>query len=218
MDKIRIVIADDHPVFLKGMRFVISEEEDIEVVAEASDGIKALNLINQLHPDIAVLDIDMPGKTGFEILRELLAQKSECKIIFLTMHNASDLLLEAIKLGVKGYLLKENALSDIITAIRLVKKGQRYITASLSDVVLNVNLPVPPDESGRQFLKKLTPSEIKILYLIAKQKTTRQIAEELFISAKTVEKHRYNICEKLEISGNNSLLKFALENKNRLEQ
>lgn len=218
MDKIRIVIADDHPVFLKGMRFVISEEEDIEVVAEASDGIKAFNLINQMCPDIAVLDIDMPGKTGFEILRELSDQKSKCKIIFLTIHNASDLLLESIKLGVKGYLLKENALSDIITAIRLVKKGQRYITASLSDVVLNINSPVPPDDSGKQFLKKLTPSEIKILYLIAKQKTTRQIAEELFISAKTVEKHRYNICEKLEISGNNSLLKFALENKNLLEQ
>ncbi|MBK7868106.1 MAG: response regulator transcription factor [Ignavibacteriales bacterium] len=142
MDKIRIVIADDHPVFLKGMRFVISEEEEIEVVAEASDGIKALTLINQLHPDIAVLDIDMPGKTGFEILRELSDQKSKCKIIFLTMHNASDLLLESLKLGVKGYLLKENALSDIITAIRLVKKGQRYITASLSDAVLNINSPV----------------------------------------------------------------------------
>lgn len=218
MDKIRIVIADDHPVFLKGMRFVISEEEEIEVVAEASDGIKALTLINQLLPDIAVLDIDMPGKTGFEILRELSDQKSKCKIIFLTMHNASDLLLESIKLGVKGYLLKENALSDIITAIRLVKKGQRYITASLSDAVLNINSPVLPDDSGKEFLKKLTPSEIKILYLIAKQKTTRQIAEELFISAKTVEKHRYNICEKLEISGNNSLLKFALQNKNLLEQ
>jgi DNA-binding NarL/FixJ family response regulator len=213
MDKIRVVVADDHPVFLKGMRFVIAEEEDIAVVAEASDGLKALKFINELKPDIAVLDLDMPGKTGFDILRELNSSQSDCKTIFLTMHNASDLLLEALNIGVKGYILKENALSDIITAIRLVNKGQRYITPSLSDVVLNLNMPTTAPDSKKLLLEKLTASEKKILYLIAKQKTTKQIADELFISAKTVEKHRYNICEKLDLTGNNSLLRFALENK-----
>lgn len=217
MDKIRILIADDHPVFLKGMRFIISEVDDIDVIAEASDGIEALQFIKGLNPEIAILDLDMPGETGFEILRELSEAKTECKIIFLTMHNAPDLLLEAIKLGVKGYLLKENALADIIMAIRLVHNGQRYVTASLSDAVLSFSQSVTPSEGKQLFLERLTPSELKILCLIAKQKTTRQIAAELFISERTVEKHRYNICEKLEISGNNSLLKFALENKNLLE-
>lgn len=217
MNKIRLLIADDHPVFLKGLRIIVSENSDIEVVAEASDGIRALELIKELKPGIAILDLDMPGKTGFDILRELLLIKSGCKVIFLTMHNAPDLLLEAIKLGAKGYILKENALSDIIEAVRLVNSGKRYLTPNLSDAVLSAGKPWPDGDENSSFLEKLTPSEVNILSLIAKQKTSKEIADQLFISLRTVEKHRYNICEKLQLSGNNSLLKFAIAKRHLLE-
>ncbi len=215
MKKIKVLIADDHPIFRKGLVEVINSEPEFQLVNEAPDGDTALSMINLYKPDVTVLDIHMPGKTGFEIVKELKTEKLEAKIIFLTMHNEENIFNRAMDLGVMGYVLKENAMEDLIEAVYTVFSGKHYISSSISDYLLMRSNPV----SGRSTNKKidlLTIQEINILKLIADKKTSREIADELFLSLRTVENHRQHICQKLELHGINTLLKFAIENKNTL--
>jgi len=212
-NEIKIVIADDHPVFLSGLRMIIESEPNLKIVGEAANGANALMLIQKLKPDVAVLDLNMPEQNGFEIVRTLSEKKSEVKIIILTMHDEEATLNSALDLGVKGYILKDSAVADIVNAIKTVAKGKNFITPKLSTYL------VSRSQNKRSFVPKmenLTVAEMKILRLIAEHKTTKEIAAELFVSPRTIDRHRYNICHKLEIRGINSLLKFAIENKSKL--
>ena len=213
MNKIKVLIADDHPIFRKGLAEVISSEPGFQLVSEAPDGVTALNMINLYKPDVAVLDINMPGKTGFEIVKELNSEKINVKIIFLTMHNEEDILNRAIDLGVMGYVLKDSAMEDLVEAIHSVASGKHYVSPFVSEYLIKRSSILKINKRQKSGIEKLTPAEKQILQLIAEQKTSKEIADLLFISTRTVDNHRMNICNKLSIHGANALLKFALENK-----
>jgi DNA-binding NarL/FixJ family response regulator len=205
---IRIVIADDHPIVRRGLRESIEEAEGLIVLAEAGDGKSALELIRTQKPDVAVLDISMPQIDGFAVAREIAKENPQIKIVFLTMHEEASLFDEAMNLGVKGYVLKESSMSEIVNCIEAVAEGKHYTSPALTGHLINRSRRVEAQE--KTTLKALTPTERRILKLIAQYKTSREIADELFISYNTVETHRRNICEKLDLHGSHALMKFAL--------
>lgn len=209
---ITVLIADDHPIVRSGLRTVLEKNPRLRVVHEAENGDSALQLICQSKPDVAILDIEMPVKDGFGVARAVQEENLPVHLIFMTMHNDEQTFNKAMDLGVRGFILKENAVADIIGAIEMVVDGKHYISPSLSEYLMQRVRPGTPTSSA---LDQLTPAERNIIKLIAEQKTTKAIADELFISPKTVEKHRSNICTKLNLRGAYALLKFALDNKTR---
>jgi DNA-binding NarL/FixJ family response regulator len=213
---IRIVIADDHPIVRKGLRHVIEEEPDFEVVAEAGDGETGLELIRKLQPQVAVLDLDMPRLNGFAVADEIRRRNLSVGIIFLTIHSEVDLLQKAMNFGGSGYIVKETALVDIVEGIRSVSAGRPYVSPSMTPALLQRRARVLALEETTPGLNDLTPSERRILSMIAMGKATSAIAAELFIHQRTVESHRANISQKLQLKGANSLLRFALEHKSEL--
>ena len=208
----KIFVADDHPIFRKGLIEIISAENDLEIVGESSDGLSAVNIIIEKKPDIAVLDIQMPQMDGFSVLKKINETGADTKVIFLTMHKEEDVFEQAMDLGVKGYVLKESASEEIIKCINNVFQGKYYISGSISDYMINWNEKLKTGLEKND-LASLTSAEKKILRYISEKKSSREIAELLYISVRTVENHRNNICTKLNIHGANSLLKYALENK-----
>ncbi len=201
---IEIVIADDHPLLLKGL-FEEFTDNGYNVVGKASNGMQALELILVLKPTIALLDIDMPLLTGFEVIDMAKEKGVETKFIVLSFHKESNYIAQAQNLQINGYLLKEDSFSDIEHCMKLVLEGKTCFSPSFGRGVLqNVS-----EELKR--LSYLTPSEKTILKLIAQQKTSLEIAEILFISERTVEKHRSNIIAKLDLeSSTNSLTSWAI--------
>ncbi len=209
-------MADDHPIVRQGLRRMIETDSLLNIVAEADDGDEALKLIAEHQPDVAVLDIDMPKKDGFAVVRELQKIKSRVETIFLTMHSEEELFQAAMDLGVKGYILKDGAVSDIILAIKTVADGRPFISPALSALLLQRRRRMEELEREQPGLHLLTPTEKRILKLIAEDKSSKEIGEELFISYRTVETHRANICRKLNLQGSLSLLKFAIAHKSEL--
>ena len=213
---IKIIIADDHPVFRSGLINIISKERDIKILGDADNGEKAYDMIQDLKPDIALLDIHMPKLTGLQILKELKKSKLNVKTIFLTVYNDEDMFDEAMDNGISGYVLKDSAVSDIIECIRKVASGDYYISPTVSNFLVNRRDKLKKLESNTPAINSLTKTELLVLKLIAEGKTSNQIAEEMFISPKTVENHRTNINFKLNLRGTHSLIKFAIENKSLL--
>ncbi|WP_343532877.1 response regulator transcription factor [Pedobacter sp.] len=209
-EKVRILIADDHPIFLKGLQEVIEDTENFQVMYKTYNGTDAINVGLAGEFDIAILDIDMPGANGLQVAERILAQKPDVAIILLTMHKAKDAFLKALEIGVLGYVLKENAVLDIINAIASVSKCQSYISPEMSSFLLKNKNRSRLEVTSQ--LTLLTQSEKKVLEKVAQYKSTKEIAEELFISEKTVSNHRMNITKKLNLNGKNSLLRFAIEN------
>jgi DNA-binding NarL/FixJ family response regulator len=214
-NEVRIVIADDHPIVRKGLREVIEDEPDLRVVAEAGDGQAGLAEIERLRPAIAVLDLHMPILDGFVVAGEVRKRKLPAEIIFLTMHDEVDLLHRAMDLG-KGYILKESALVEIVGGIRTVIAGRPFVSPSMTAALLDHRSQRDEFERSMPALAGLTASERRILRMIAVGKPTKAIADELHIHHRTVETHRASICQKLQLNGANSLLRFALENKSKL--
>ena len=199
-----ILIADDHPFTLQGTQSFV-ESYGYRVIATCANGISALNLIQLRTPDIAILDINMPGMDGLDVARKVQEMKLKMKVILLTMHNEMTIYNKAKEYGVYGYILKEHAKSELEKCLAEVAKGNQYVSDFLlQDLVAN-------QSTETSELSKLTFSERKIVGLIAQQKTSRQIAELLFLSEKTIENHRSNIIEKLGLpKEKNTLLKWAL--------
>jgi DNA-binding NarL/FixJ family response regulator len=214
--EIRIVIADDHPVFRHGLRQIIEAEPGLRIAGEASDGLAALTMIQELRPDVAVLDVHMPHMKGFEVAREILREQLPVGIIFLTMHDDESMFNEALNVGAKGYLLKDSASNDIVSSIRTVAGGQHYVSPVISTYLMSRAARKTAFAEQTPSLKDLTPTELRILKLIAQRESSKTIAEQLFISYRTVENHRYSICQKLGLHGNNSLVIFALEHRSEL--
>ncbi len=206
--KVDILIADDHPLTVIGTKsFVTSLGHTVQNVC--SNGIAAYNLIKAHQPSIAILDINMPGMTGLEILEKIYTERLRTKVILLTMHKEFSIFNKAKNFGLYGYLLKENALDELEDCIESVLKKEVYLSKKMeTEVLYDFN------ESNHSVLKNLTQSEVKITELIANQYSTKQIAEALFISDKTVEKHRTNIIDKLNLpKEKNSLMLWAINNK-----
>ena len=215
-NEIQIVMADDHPIVRQGLRQTIEADAALKIVAEAGDGKTALAQIVQHQPAVAVLDIDMPEQDGFSVARAVRQQKLGVEIVFLTIHRDEEVFQAAIDLGAKGYVLKDSAVTDIVAAIKAVAAGQPYISPQLSAYLLKRRQRADALNARKPGLEDLTPTERRILKLIAEDKTSKEIAEELFISHRTVETHRANISRKLELHGHLALVKFALEHKAHL--
>lgn len=212
---VNIVIADDHPVFRAGLKQILESEESIKVVGEADNGTNALSLINELSPDVAILDIRMPGKSGLQILSELFTSGCSTKIVLLTSFKNEAYFFNAIANGTKGYVLKNDALINIVDAVKIVAEGGQYLSPALNKLVFKHN----SNESIKnisEFLSSLTRAECEVMKLIAEWKTNKEIADQLCISPRTVGNHRTNISSKLNITGTNGLVKFSIENKDLL--
>ena len=210
---ITVLIADDHPVFRGGLRQVIENAMGLRVVAEAENGAVALRLLAEKRPQVAVLDVDMPEVDGFEVVRTARRQRIEVEVVFLTMHKDEDVLNEALSLGVRGFVVKDSAVNDIAESIRAVVAGQFYISPSMSGLLVRRNAAARALSDERPGLKTLTATELRVLQLLADYKTNKEIAQEMFLSYRTVENHRANICQKLDLSGTHALVKFAVENR-----
>ena len=218
-DKLTILIADDHPMIRDSLRNAIESNTEWEVAGEAQDGEVAIELINKLQPAIVILDISMPVRNGFEVVRALRQKKVQTQVIFLTMHRNEDFFQRALDLDVRGYVLKDSAVIDVVSAIKAVSRGEHYTSPALTSYLIRKRSGGSSAASSEQGLglHSLSPTERRVLELIAEYKTSRDIAEELNTSPRTVETHRTNICQKLGLHGRHALMKFALENKSSSE-
>ena len=212
-NKTRIVIADDHPVFRFGLRQIIEAEPGLDVVGEADQGEAARDLIQKVRPAIAILDVAMPKLDGLALARALQKEQIPVKIILVTMYREEKLFKKALEAGVKGYVLKDSAASDIISCIKAVAAGQNYTSPELTTYLVSRVRQVDAVPEPRSGVETLTATELRVLALLAEYKTSKEIAQELFVSPRTVETHRNNICQKLGIHGSHALMKFALAQK-----
>lgn len=210
--KIKIIIADDHHIFRKGILSIAAGDDSIDVIGEASNGEEALHLIETLKPDIALLDIDMPVLSGLDAARKVKEKKLGTKIVILTIHKDKEYFDEALELDIKAYVLKDSIANDLIDCIKQVAGGSYYISPSISGYLVENRKP----QKTPSPINSLTTAELQILKLLSQNKTSAQIADELFRSIRTIENHRNNICKKLGLSGQNALLLYAYENKKLL--
>ena len=204
----RILIADDFALIREGLRKVLDAKPDLEVVAEASDGAEAVDKALRNDVDLAILDISMPRMTGIQAAAELHRRKPELRIVILSMHDSDQLLFEALKAGASGYVLKSGADTDIVDAVRSAMLGQSFLYPSA--VTTLVRDYVDHGGHGDEQFDVLTPRELDVLKLIAEAHTNREIAELLFISVKTVERHRQNILGKLGMRDRVELTRYAI--------
>jgi len=215
--KIKILIADDHPLMRKGIRAALEDEPEIEQIVEADNGESAYEQLKKGSFDIALVDIEMPKLGGIGLSQKIIKEKINTKIIVLTMHKDEDIFDQAMNAGANGYLLKENAAEDIVECIHAVQAGEYFISPAISSYLVKRSQKSNVPFSAIPYVDTLTKAERTILKLISEEKTSQQIADELCISPKTVENHRNNISKKLHLSGTHSLLKFALSNKDLLK-
>ncbi len=213
-----MVIVDDHPLFRQGLRQAVEADARFELVGEADHGQAALETIQQLQPHVAVLDVNLPGMNGLEIAAALRAKKSKTRLVILTVLKDEQAFNKALNLGINGYVLKENAADEILRCIAAVARSEAYVSPSLTDFLLRRRSRAESLAAHKPGLDDLTVAEKRILKRVAFGRSNKEIAAELFISPRTVESHRANICDKLQLSGSNRLLQFALENRDALSQ
>ena len=208
----RVIIADDHTVMRQGIRGVLEEVDGLEVVAEAGDGEEALALVVELAPDVVVLDVTMPRKTGLEVARELREGGQDVRILVLSMHDDPEYVLQAVRAGADGYVLKDVAPAELRDAVRAVHEGREYFTARVTQQI-SVGLREEIEaEQLRRRVDSLTNRETEVLLLVAEGLTNRETGERLEISARTVETHRERLMGKLRIRNVAGLTRFVVEN------
>jgi DNA-binding NarL/FixJ family response regulator len=205
----RILVADDHPIVRSGLRKVLDAKADMQVVAEAEDGAEAVRLALAEDVHVAILDVSMPKMTGIQAAEELHARKPELKLLMLSMYDSEQFLFESLRAGASGYVLKSGADQDIVEAVRRTMRGQSFLSPSAISTLVRdfVDRGRPDDE---QQLDVLTPRELQVLKLIAEAYSSKEIAQELVISVKTVERHRQNILDKLGMSDRVELTRYAI--------
>ena len=215
--KIQVLLADDHPAFRDSLRAAIAAAPDLQLVGEASDGETALQLISQLRPDVTVLDISMPRLSGLQVARQLQARRGPpVHIVFLTMHNEQDMFEKAMDAGAKAYVLKESAMTDIVESIHTVAAGRSYFSPGVAHFLMQWAQRQDSFRKTQTGLESLTPAERRVLKLISEDRTTKEIADEVGVSPRTIEAHRQNICNKLHLHGSHSLLRFAFDHRAEL--
>jgi DNA-binding NarL/FixJ family response regulator len=213
---IRILIADDHPIFRQGLRQVIEAQHGLTVVAEAADGERALQQLREADITVAVLDVTMPVKDGFAVAREAREHRLTAAMVFLTMHRDEHYLDAALDAGVRGYVLKDNAVTEIVECIRTVAGGGEYLSPTLSSFLIRRHTRAASLVEQKPEIEQLTATERRILRLVADGLTSREIAAQLAIGVRTVEHHRNNVAVKLALRGSHALTKFALRHKSDL--
>lgn len=203
MNPYAIVLADDHAMFREGIRRIIERIEDVAITGEVNDGLELLELLKASCPDLIILDISMPNLRGLEAIREIKKSYPQIKIIVLTMHKKKEFILQALRDGADGYLLKEDASGELIRAVQAVRNGGKFLSHLLSSVLTRLALEEEKPEV-------LTMREREVLKLLAEGRKTAEIAKLLYISPYTVRRHRSNIMEKLHIKSMADLLKYAI--------
>ncbi len=206
---VKLLLADDHQILREGLRALLAKQPDLVVVGEAEDGRTAVRLARELRPDLVIMDIGMPGLNGIEATRQILAEVPGAKVIALSMHSDKRFVTEMLKAGAAGYLLKYCASEELITAIRTVLSQRLYLSAEIVGVVVEDFVKQTPPAEGSAFAR-LSPREREVLQLLAEGRSTRQIAEDLHVSIKTIEVHRKQIMDKLGLQSLAELIKYAI--------
>ena len=215
MEKIRILIADDHPLVRSGLIKLLESYKEFATVGEASDGDQAITMTMELKPDVVVIDLSMPKVSGIEATRMIRKQSPETKVLVLTMHDNEEYVFQILRSGAGGYILKNSSKDELAAAIRAVAKGEKFFSPRVSEIMVQGYLrkaehrevaSLDPDE-------KLTKREIEVLSYIAEGLNNQQIADKLFISPRTVDTHRTNIMQKLDIHDAAKLVLYAIERK-----
>ena len=205
----RILLADDHKIIRDGLRSLLEKETDMVVAGDAENGRKALQLTRKLNPDVVIMDVSMPDLNGMDAARQILGEHPGVKVVALSMHSEKQYVEGMLKAGVSGYLLKDTAFEELVKAIRVVCSGKKYLSPDITDIVLQDYLH-PAATTDDQPAISLTTREREVLQLIAEGRATREIADKLHISVKTVETHRKNIMEKLGLRTVAELTKYAV--------
>jgi DNA-binding NarL/FixJ family response regulator len=209
--KHRIVIAEDHTILREGLRSLLSSSPDFEVVGEAEDGREAIRCVEKLKPDLILTDLSMPRMNGMEAIREIKKQSPKTKILVLTVHKTEEYILATLKAGADGYLLKDSTHTELIMAVKNVISGKHYISPGISEKVIEGYVEGKKTLKPRTSWETLTQREREILKLIAEGYRNKEIADDLCISVKTVEKHRANLMEKLNLHNVQALTTYAIE-------
>jgi len=209
--KYRIVVAEDHTILREGVRSLLSSNPDLEVVGEAADGREAIECAGRLRPDLILTDLSMPRMNGVDAVREIKRCSPETKVLVLTVHKTEEYILATLQAGADGYLLKDSTYAELLMAVRYVLGGKRYISPGISDKVLDGYIEGKKTLKTRTSWDTLTAREREVLTLIAEGYRNKEIAEELSISVKTVEKHRANLMEKLNLHNAQALTALAVE-------
>lgn len=207
---IRIVLADDHTIMRSGLRAVLDRYADMQVVGEAADGREAIQCVEENHPDVIVMDVAMPNLNGIEAARQISAKHSGVSIVVLSMHSDEGYVLRALKAGARGYLLKDSAEGDLITAIRAVNDGKAFFSPAISRMLVDDYMRQLQQRGVEDSYELLTSREREILQLLAEGRSNKDIARMLDLSLYTVETHRSNIMEKLNLHGIPELMLYAI--------
>ena len=215
MNKIRVLIADDHAMVRQGLKTIIELEDDMFVVAQASNGEEAINLARKERPDVILMDINMPGTNGIQAIKTLKEEDSNYKIIVLTLHQDREYLFKTLQMGCEGYVIKDAESSVLIEAIRSVYRNQTYIQPNMTGELVKELNRVTLSDKERHFANNLTNREIEVLLLITEGMINKEIAHKLYISEKTVKNHISNIFKKLEVNDRTQAAIYALKHNIR---
>ena len=211
-----VLIAEDHPIFRRGLIDLIESDGVYDIVCKADNGTAALSCLREHKPDVAIMDISLPEMSGLDVVNVAKNENLKVKFIILTMYTDKEYFNKAMDLGVDGYILKENTEDYLLDGLKAVLSGSSYVSPILSTHLLDKVRAAETSVETHATLKDLTPAELNIVRLISENMTSKDIAKELFISYKTVENHRTNICAKLELKGKNQLIRFAVEHRSLL--
>ena len=206
----KIIVADDHDIIREGIKTILRKYDEYEIIGEAADGEETLDMVGRLKPDILLLDITMPKKSGLEILEQVQRACHKTKIIIISVHKADAYIMRALKGGVRGYLNKENAADDLLPALRKVTAGQVFLSGEASSYIME-KVSRAPEDIGKQ--STLSEREMDVLRLVVEGKTAKEMADSLFISARTVENYKNNMLRKLGFHKTSDLIKYAITNK-----
>ena len=210
MSEIRVLLAEDHTIVRKGLRSLLDAEATITVVGEAENGRQAIDQVGQLLPDVVVMDIGMPGLNGLEATRQIKKRFPEVQVLILTVHTGEEYVLQILRAGASGYLVKQAAPTDLVQAIQAAHRGGIFLSPSISKKVIEEYLQHAGATAELDSYEKLTDREREVLQLIAEGHSTRRIAEQLHISVKTVETHRAHLMDKLELRSTAVLTQYAI--------
>jgi RNA polymerase sigma factor (sigma-70 family) len=209
--KIRVLVADDHAIIREGLRVMLGNQPDMEVVAAATNGREAIQLVHKHAPDIAVIDISMPELNGIEAIQQMMPRHPHLQVVVLSIHETKPYVYRALKAGAKGYLVKETAGLEVVDAVRAVQRGERYLSQSITDLLTTESFQKLESLIDVSPLEALSPREREILQLVAEGKTSQEIAERLSISPKTVDTYRSRLMHKIGVQDMAGVVKFAIQ-------
>ncbi|NVO19069.1 MAG: response regulator transcription factor [Bacteroidetes bacterium] len=214
MENIRIMLVDDHQLVRTGIANLLVNEPNFEIVSEAADANEFLSTLEKFHPDIAILDISIPGMTGIELTRHLKSKHPAIKVLILSMHTSEEYIFNSINAGAKGYLPKNTSKKELIDAIHTIARGEEYFAESISNVILKsyIKKAKSGQDDGSDKESQLSKRETEVLRLFAEGFSNQEIADKLFISIRTVESHKNHIMQRLELKSSVDLVKFAIRN------